>query len=273
MHSMTGYGVARGQVGRGFVFVEIKTFNHRYCEISFKIPPRMGALERELREILQKELERGKVEIFLREVVPIFGEAELVLNVSLARQYQKAFFDLQKALKIKEKLNPLALTPFNQLIQPKDKEGNYSLYQRQIQTLVRKALSQTKKMRTREGNFLLKDQKKRLKSFAHCLRQIDRLSGKNAEKNKAEEIVDGNGNGNKSDITEEITRLKSHSEQYQQIIKSKEPMGRKLDFLIQEMHREMNTIGAKACDAEISKNIVESKSLLENLREQVQNIL
>lgn len=273
MHSMTGYGVAAGKIGHGFLFVEIKTFNHRYCEISLKIPPRMGVLEQGLRESLQRELERGKVELFFREVNPLFGEAELVLNLSLAKQYQKALLNLQKGLKIREKINPLSLTPLNQLIQSKEKEGNYSLYHRPIQNLVERAVAQVKKMRAKEGRFLLGDQKGRLRSFAACLRRIERSSVKNAKKREAEEVVNGNGGVNKSDITEEITRLKSHSRQYDHILKSREPMGRKLDFLIQEMHREMNTIGAKACDATISQTIVESKSLLENLREQVQNIL
>jgi len=123
----------------------------------------------------------------------------------------------------------------------------------------------------------LKDQKKRLKKFSSLLEKITvRDRHNNHKRIKPDSFLETNGQNNfagKTDITEELIRLKSHTKQYASLFHAREPVGRKLDFLIQEMHREMNTIGSKACDAEISKHIVECKSLLENLREQVQNIL
>lgn len=279
MQSMTGYGAATGKVGRGRVTIEVKTFNHRYCEVTLKIPPRFGSLEKNFREVLQPEFERGKVEVFLKEAEPIFGKAALVLNLPLAKQYQQALGKLQKALKIPGKPNPLAWTSLDHFIQAREREGDYTHYQRQIEQVLQKAIAQVQKMRSKEGQFLLRDQKKRLKDFMKCQHHIETINAKDMQKRRSESSLIAinnetpNSHFTKADITEELTRLKSHTRQYAELLGKKEPIGRKLDFLIQEMHREMNTIGAKASNAKVSQYIVESKSLLENLREQVQNIL
>jgi len=280
MKSMTGYGVATGRVGRGRLYVELKTINHRYCDVSLRIPPRMSALEGRLREKLQNVLKRGKVELFFREVEPIFGGAELVINVDLAKQYQKALKRLQRSLQVTSQADLLSLVGMNPFIQSKEKEGNYTSYWSSIRNLMSKVIDQVEKMRRREGAHLLKDQKKRLKELQSHLRQIGVRSHKNSKRRRATYVVSpGNGNGgnqiltDKMDITEELIRLKSHADQYGGLLNAKGPAGRKLDFLIQEMHREINTVGAKGADARISRSVVDCKALLENLREQVQNIV
>lgn len=276
---MTGYGTAAGRIGQGRVTVEVKTINHRYCEINLKIPSRLGVLEKNLKTRLQSTLQRGKIEFFLKEVEPIFGGAELVLNIPLAKQYQRALSQLQKELKIPGPANPLAWTSLDHFIQTREREGNVAHYQNQLRVLLKKAMAQVEAMRAKEGKFIEKDQKKRLKEFFRCLTHIERINQTDLEKKKSESSFlplgaePLNSNFTKIDISEEITRLQSHAKQYQGLLSSSEPVGRKLDFLIQEMHREMNTIGAKVANAKISKYIVESKALLENLREQVQNIL
>lgn len=276
---MTGYGTAAGKVGQGRVTVEVKTINHRYCEINLKIPSRLGVLEKNLKTRLQSTLQRGKIEFFLKEVEPVFGGAELVLNIPLAKQYQRALSQLQKELKIPGPANPLAWTSLDHFIQTREREGNVAHYQNQLRVLLKKAMAQVEAMRAKEGKFLEKDQKKRLKEFFRYLTHIERINQTDLEKKKSESSFlplgaePLNSNFTKIDISEEITRLQSHAKQYQGLLSSSEPVGRKLDFLIQEMHREMNTIGAKVANAKISRYIVESKALLENLREQVQNIL
>jgi len=276
---MTGYGTATGKVGRGRFYVEIKTVNHRYCEVAFKIPSRMGSLESPLRESLQSHLKRGRVEFFLKELEPIFGATGLILNVELAKQYQKALKRLQKTLKISGELDTISLLGMDHFVQARERAGSYVSHFREIQKLVYKALEQVKKMRYKEGGHLLKDQKKRLKSFSGFLSKIEVRGHANIKKHlnqsKGQQVNGNESNSilDKIDISEELTRLKSHTKQYAELMNSKGLVGRKLDFLIQEMHREINTIGAKAADAKISRYIVESKSLLENLREQVQNIL
>ncbi len=277
---MTGYGSAAGPVGRGRVILEVKTVNHRYCEIFFKIPPRFGFLEKDFRELLQSRLQRGKIEIFLKEVEPLAGEAELVLNVPLAKQYQKALQRLQKELGIPGKPNPLAWTSLDHFIHLRENGGDYTRYQKPIERILRKALAHVQTMRSKEGAFLKSDQTKRLRDFFKCVDRIKKVSRKDVAQRRLQQASTALFNNEvsaspftKIDVTEEVIRLESHARQYRGLLKLKEPVGRKLDFLVQEMHREMNTIGAKAANAEISQTIVESKSLLENLREQVQNIL
>ena len=279
MKSMTGYGAATGKVGRGRLYIELKTINHRYCEITLRIPPRMGSLESYLRGYLQDRFQRGKMDVYLKELDSIFGTAELVLDVELARQYQTALKRLQKSLKLPDRADPLALMGVEHFIQTKEKEGNYVAYWKEIQKLLATAVAQVERMRSSEGSHLLADQKRRLKTLQGLLDKIKTRSDRNAKERRTvlvENPVNGNMETNlsidKMDITEELTRLKSHAKQYGGLLQKKEEVGRKLDFLIQEMHREINTIGAKAGDAQISGYVVDGKALLENLREQVQNI-
>lgn len=280
MQSMTGYGTATGNVGEGRLYLELKTINHRYCDIMLRIPPRMGALEAKLKEMLQRRFDRGKVELFLREVEPIFGGAQLVVNVDLARQYQKSLRQLQASLGVVSKSDFLSLVGLSPFIQSKEKEGNYLKYWPAIGRLLDKAAVHVDKMRAAEGAHLLKDQKSRLKNMEKLLHHIEACAKENAKQRRAN-LTAGAVNGNletglpadRMDITEELIRMKSHTRQYGALLAARDPVGRKLDFLIQEMHREVNTIGAKAADAEISSAVVEVKALLENLREQVQNIV
>lgn len=280
MQSMTGYGTATGNVGEGRLYLELKTINHRYCDIMLRIPPRMGALEAKLKEMLQRRFDRGKVELFLREVEPIFGGAQLVVNVDLARQYQKSLQRLQQSLGVVSKSDFLSLVGLSPFIQSKEKDGNYLKYWPAIGRLLGEAAVHVDKMRAAEGAHLLKDQKSRLKNMEKLLHHIEARAKENAKQRRAN-LTAGAANGtletgvpaDRMDITEELIRMKSHTRQYGVLLSARDPVGRKLDFLIQEMHREVNTIGAKAADAEISSAVVEVKALLENLREQVQNIV
>lgn len=276
---MTGYGASSGKVGKGRLYIEVKTINHRYCEISLRVPPRMGSLEGRVREYIQSRLKRGKIDVFLKELDPVFGGTELTLNVELARKYQTAIRRLQKELKLSGEADPLSLMGIDHFIHSREKEGNYASYWKSVQKILAESLTQLEKMRSQEGQHLLKDQQKRLKALEGWLHKIEMRSAQNARGRRTVQIANpssGNMETNmavdKMDITEETIRLKSHAKQYAKLLQSSEPVGRKLDFLIQEMHREINTIGAKAADADVSGFVVDCKSLLENLREQIQNL-
>lgn len=281
MKSMTGYGTTTGKVGRGRLYLELKSVNHRYCEVLVRIPPRMGSLEVRVREYLQKEIERGKADVFLKELEPVFGGAELEVDLHLAKQYQKALKRLKQSLKISKNSDFLSLVGMTPFVRTREKEGNYLSYWREIKKLLDGALVQVNRMRSREGAYLFRDQKKRLKSLKRFLLKIQDRSGKRGEERRLALLnqqggLNAENNGlpaDKMDITEELIRLSSHSEQYDRLLGASEPVGRKLDFLIQEMHREINTVGAKSANAEISGYVVDCKALLENLREQVQNII
>lgn len=275
---MTGYGAAAGKVGKGRLYVEIKTINHRYCDITFKIPLRMGSLEGPLKELLQARLQRGRVELFIRELDPVLGTPQLQLDLERAKQYQKIMRKLQKDLKLNGSFNWLSAVGLDHFVRSKEPEGDYLKYWRAIQGVTAKASEQLEKMRQKEGAFILRDQKKRLHLFQSFVTKIQQKNEKQKNDNKQNHGhpvtgLTANGNADKIDITEELVRLQSHARQYESLLAQKGAVGRKLDFLIQEMHREINTVGAKACDSTVSKYIVESKALLENLREQIQNVI
>ena len=288
MKSMTGFGIAEGIVGKGRLFVEVKSVNHRYCEIFLKLPNKMGSIEGHVRRVLQKKFLRGKVEIFMREKMPLFGGVELKIDAQLAQSYHKAFQQLERSLG--EKGNHFFLDYMNadRFITATEREGSYETYWKQIQQLVTQAANHVDRMRMNEGKHLRSDQQKRLKLFEKLVKQIERRSlnavGKHAQRIK--QRMEANGSsidtvrlhteatllGGRQDIAEEVTRLMSHLKQYGKLFSESGAVGRKLDFLLQEMNREINTIGAKAADIEISRLVVDCKAELERLREQVQNI-
>jgi len=272
--SMTGYGSATGRIKKGRLFCEIKTINHRYCEISLRIPNRMSALESKIRDHLKGRVERGKIDIFMKELDPVWGGTTLMADVPLARQYQRVLGVLQKSLHLNTSANLLELIGAGTFIHSQEVEGNYEKIWSDVRRLFDQALKQVETMRRREGAHLLADQKMRVKLLKKILAEVEKLSKNNWTRKQQNFTATSEAPllENKSDITEELTRLVSHLQQYDGLLKTPEAIGRKLDFFIQEMHREINTIGAKACDAVISGHIVSCKAELEKLREQVQNV-
>ena len=290
MKSMTGYGTATGAVGKGELYIEIKSINHRYNEINFRIPGKMGLLESKLRKVLQKHFPRGKIEVYMREKTPLFGGATLQVNMDLAKSYQKSFHKLKSQFPQIDSKNFLNYVAFENLVEIQEKEGSYEKLWRQIDALCKKAVAQVEKMRIAEGKHTKVDQTKRLKLLAGSLKKIKsrskaslnqhfervkkrvRTASHNEPFDDARLQAEAAFLSGRQDIAEELTRLESHVSQYRKMMQQKGPVGRKLDFLIQEMNREINTIGAKASDAQISNAVVDSKAELERLREQVQNV-
>lgn len=291
MKSMTGYGSAECVVGNGRIFLEFKSINHRYCDIFLKIPPRMTSLDPLLRKLIQENVERGKIELFLKEKRDIVQTKALSVDVDLARGYQKCINKLKRELRLsEEKVGFFDVVDLEKLVSLEDAEVDYSKYWPQIKKLVTIALGKLDRMKQKEGEFIKKDQKKRLGTLETLLKQIDnkavssisryqmrmkkKLKGAINSTVVPQEKIDAElvHLADKLDVTEELIRLKSHFSQYRQILNSSGSIGRRLDFLLQEMNREINTIGSKASDAAISSNVVNAKAELEKLREQIQNV-
>jgi uncharacterized protein (TIGR00255 family) len=286
---MTGYGTAEGIVGKGRLYIEVKTVNHRFCDINLKIPPRMGVLESYARKYLQDKFSRGKVDIFFKEKNPLFGGVKLSVDIELAKQYQKNFKKLARSLGLPRDADFLEYVGLDKFVHLEEKEGSYEKLWRQIEALLRKATNRVRAMQEREGNHLMKQQRKCIdiitklvarirKESLRALRQNERrlrrrlVGAKIRETDEQRLQMELALMGGKQDIDEELTRLESHINQCRELLKVKEPVGRRFDFLLQEMNREVNTIGSKAADATISRMVVDSKAQLEKLREQVQNI-
>ena len=291
MKSMTGYGTAEGPVGKGRLYVEVKSINHRFSEYNIKIPPRMGSLDSHIRGHLQKYFQRGKVDVFFKERGALFGGASISIDTDLARGYHNAIKKLRKELGLKGDGDLLQTIGLDRIIHVEEREGSYERLWGQIAKLLEKATSNVIAMQTKEGKHIKIDQEHRLKRVEFLVGKIgaqservleqhfDRVRKKVSGGHSGAAVVDEQRLqmevsylGGRQDIAEELTRLESHVKQYVDLIKLKEPVGRKLDFLLQEMNREINTIGAKAADAAISKLVVECKAELERLKEQVQNV-
>ncbi|MBI4126969.1 MAG: YicC family protein [Deltaproteobacteria bacterium] len=290
MKSMTGYGTAEGNVGKGRLFIEIKSMNHRFCEVITRLPPKMGSIEGLFRKKIQDHFLRGKIEIFVKEKTSLFGGSFLTVDADLAQGYQACFQKLARTLRINPREDFLRYVGIDRFITVMEREGSYERLWRSIEQLLLKAMRQVDRMRIIEGNHTARDQRKRLRRFSHLVAMIhtqssraldhhlDRMRRRMVERNV---VVETEGRrfeeeaatlASRQDIAEELTRLESHAAQYSSLLRERGAVGRKLDFLLQEMNREINTIGSKAADSKISVWVVECKAELERLREQVQNV-
>lgn len=291
MRSMTGFGTAEGAVGKGRLFVELKSINHRFSEYNIKIPGRMSSLESRIRSYLQPRFQRGKVDVFFREKEPLFGGVTITIDTDLAHKYHRAIEKIRKELKLKGDGDFLQAVGLDRLLRVEEQEGSYERLWKNIEELLARATKRVIAMQNKEGSHIRQDQIKRLKRVGDLVKRIRsqsaRVMGQHFDRVRRKVAASGQDGGGvdeqrlqmevaflggRQDIAEELTRLESHVKQYSDLITSQEPMGRKLDFLLQEMNREVNTIGSKAADAHISQLVVDCKAELERLKEQVQNI-
>jgi uncharacterized protein (TIGR00255 family) len=287
---MTGFGRAEGDTTLGRVVVESRSVNHRYCDISIKLPKRLSLFETRVKEITRSQLSRGKIDVTLR--LDNFGDQKLQLSVDLdlAQQYYRALHDLKEKLHLKDEITLNMLAGAKDLITPKEESGDIEPYWQEVLPVLKQSLKSMDEMRRLEGESLSKDLQQRLERIANQLliikqqfpsRLRDTLSRLHDRLRSLLEEMEVDASrfqqevaflAERTDITEEIVRAESHLAQFNNLLEGNEPVGRKMDFLLQEIHREMNTISAKVNDAEISQRVVEMKSELEKIREQVQNI-
>jgi uncharacterized protein (TIGR00255 family) len=247
----------------------------------------MGVLESYIKKYLQDKYIRGKIDVFVKEKRPLFGDVELAVDTELARKYEQCLRKLRYDLKLKTSDEFLHYVGLDHFVTMKEKEGDYSRFWNQIESLLVCACAHVDKMREREGLHIQKDQMKRIRFIERLIGGIRKRSGSAMDRHRkrVRHMVSGSGQvdeqrletevaylGGRQDITEELIRLESHIKQYGTLLKEDGAVGRKLDFLLQEINREINTIGSKAADATISRIVVDCKTELERLREQIQNV-
>lgn len=269
MKSMTGYGAAEGPVGRGKIFVEIRAVNHRYNDLSLKIPPKLNVLDPKLRKLLTGAISRGKIEMFIKERQACEPAPKVTVNIPLARAYERGLRDIERTLKLSAH-DLFSCIPLGDVLRVEDPEIRYDRLWPEVSRVAQKALAQFDKMRSVEGAHLLKDQRRRLKLIQQMVAKVEARM-KLLKAQRAAELA-ATGALDRSDVTEELVRFASHCAQYGTYLSASGAVGRQLDFLLQEMNREVNTIASKAGDASVSQLIVDVKSELEKLREQAQNI-
>ena len=292
IRSMTGYGRAEAVLaGRKFA-VEMKSVNHRYLEISLRLPGMLSSLDTEIKKKIGEQFSRGRIEATVR--VDSDGIAEnsgrLTLNLPLARNYHALLCQLKEEFQLEDEISLAMLTGFRDVFVPTESFQDPAVLWEGLSNLLDEAMRTLTEMRAREGESLQRDLTTRLSLIACVLEAIagrvpqvvceyqKRLGDRIRELTGAMAIDESRLlqevaiMAEKSDITEEIVRFRSHIEQFTDLLTIGDGAGRKIDFLIQEMGREVNTIGSKSGDAGISRNVIEIKSELAKLREQVQNI-
>lgn len=290
MNSMTGYGRSRQVLDGREITVEIRSVNHRYLEYSARIPRMYGYLEEKLKAFLQSSVSRGKVEVTVTIQNLTGGDTVVQINQALAKGYLDAMRSQAEYLGLKDDLTLSTLTRFNDVFTLQKLEEDQQVVWNSVQQVARQALDQFLEMRRREGERLKLDLLQKLELLNGHVAAVEEQSPKTVAAyrerllQKMEELLadrcidqqrillEAGLYAEKIAVDEETVRLKSHLEQFAQMMEQSGPVGRKLDFLVQEINRETNTIGSKAQDLAVTRRVVEMKSEIEKIREQIQNI-
>ena len=287
--SMTGYGKANLSQDNREYQIEIRSVNHRYLDISVKIPRVLGYLEEEIKKCISNKVKRGKIDVFVNFQNNSLEGKEIKINRDVAKMYINELKQLAKQENISSEININEIAQYPDVLEIQNTQDEEKIKTEVIET-VNIALDNFIEMRQIEGNKIAEDLLNRIEKIKINIEKISSLSTGLIEeyvvklKSRVQELlqnqeIDENRLAqevvifaDKCSIEEEVTRLNSHILQFKNLVNSKEPIGKKLDFLIQEMNRETNTIGSKANNLEITNGVIDIKTELENIREQVQNI-
>jgi len=288
--SMTGFGRASAE-SEGIKFtVEIKTLNHRYLDINIRLPRSISFLEEDIRNMVKSNLTRGRVDIYISSGAQGGDITHVELNKSLVDSYLNCFKELSESYGLRQDLSVSLFTGIPDIFMQVEKEQDEEQVRALLLKAIDEALQAVKAMRKSEGERISQDIRKRAELISTMIKAIEERSPAVIEeyRNKlririsdllrSTDLDENRFNAEvlyyaeRSNITEEIVRLQSHLEQLEQILNEEDSIGRKLDFLVQEMNREANTIGSKSGDLTIINLVVDMKSEIEKIREQVQNI-
>lgn len=288
--SMTGYGKGQLAGTDAQYSVEIKTVNHRHVDVSVKCPRALLYLEREIKKQISSRLLRGKVDVFINRETTEEALLTPVLNDALAAEYVKLFTQMSSQYQLSSDIPVSLIAAQRDVIQLREVDMDEELVRNQLRQAVSLAIDAVEKMREQEGAALQDDIQMRLDLMESLLATIEerspqvaiewqqKLQGRLARlledvepdpQRIAQELAIF---ADRCDICEEVVRFKSHLQQFRQLFTSKVAVGRQMDFLLQELNRETNTMGSKSNDAELTSHVVMIKAELEKIREQVQNI-
>lgn len=290
MKSMTGFGRSKLDINSREYIVEIKSVNHKYNDISIKIPRIISSYEEKIKKIISNFVSRGKVDVFITFNNYSSEGKNIVINKDLAQNYINEMNNLVNETGIESSINVTEVLKFPDVLQVKIEEDESEVIWNELEQCITQAVINFVNMREVEGERIKQDLFQRINNVENLVNVICKYSTgliedyvvKLRERIKeilnvdvidetrlAQEIVIY---ADKCSIEEEIIRLKSHIMQFKNLLDTKEPIGKKIDFLIQEMNRETNTIASKSVKLEITNIVIEIKSIMEDIREQIQNI-
>ncbi|MGN1401725.1 MAG: YicC/YloC family endoribonuclease [Bacillus sp. (in: firmicutes)] len=287
--SMTGYGRGSSEGEQFRILAEIKTVNHRFCEYQIRMPRQLLALEDKIRKQLSSYIKRGRAEVFITVEGDGLVHKHLHIDWELLDQYMGNIELMAKRYHLHPPSSPHELLELENVFLIRDEQVDFTEVEGFILEAVQAAATELKEMREREGARLKADLNHQLAKLQQSVTDVkeraplvivqykDKLKARMTEwaagqLDEPRLLTEAALFADKADINEELIRLDSHIHQMMLSFESEEAIGRKLDFLVQEMNREVNTIGSKANDSQIAARVVEMKSLLEKMKEQIQNI-
>ncbi len=290
VRSMTGFGRYTAVVDGRNIVVEIKSVNHRYFEFSSRVSRGYGFLDEKLKSYLQTKIARGKVDVYVSVETLDDGEVQVLINHDLADAYVKALKELAARYDIQDDISVSTLSRYSDIFSvhkaPEDEEKVWNA----VRVVLDQAFASFMTMRETEGKKLEEDILSRAKSILAIVEKIEERSPQTLKEyrerllarlqemlgdvqiDEQRVLTEAAIFADKIAIAEETVRLRSHFDQMKAMVSSGEAVGRKLDFLVQEMNREANTIGSKATDSQIAHMVVDIKAEIEKIREQIQNI-
>ena len=289
IQSMTGFGKGEATVGDCVAGVEIRSVNSRYLEMNVKLPQTLSTREMEIREMVRQNVGRGKLTVMVSTSTGS-KEGEISVDAESVKQVLNLLKSLKKTAKLTSPVKLEHLLQFRDLFKGSSVDVSDGEEWEAVKAATEAALTQLREARTTEGNSLKADLGTRIDKLNSSLGEIETLAKQRAddEKSKLRQKVSDILNGkevdpsrleleivllaDKLDITEEIVRFRTHNTFFMQLLNGEDSNGRRLNFLLQEMNREANTMGSKASDADLSHLVVEIKEELEKMREQVQNL-
>jgi uncharacterized protein (TIGR00255 family) len=290
--SMTGYGRAETREGGRTLAVEIRTVNHRFAEISVRLPKSLAMLENRVRERVQERLSRGKITLSISMDGDDGELGNLRIDESVARRYAEILKELKKKLGLAGELDISTFVTLPDVLTWERNELNEEAGWKLLEPPLNRALDDLLAMKRREGELLAMDLTARIEGILVGVARVEERVPRMIEgvrirlRDRLQEILQDSEVefqrqrleaevvlfADRTDSTEECVRLRAHCQQFGELIRSPQPAGRKLNFLLQEMNREANTIGSKSIDVEIAREVITIKEEAERLREQVANI-
>ena len=290
LRSMTGFGRGEDTIGGRHIVFEIKSVNHKYFEFNSRIPRGYLFLEDKLKAYIQGKISRGKVDVFLQIETLEETDVQVLVNHSLASAYVTALQELKERYQLPDEPSLALLSKYSDIFSvhkaPEDEDAVWEA----VRQVADQAIASFLKMREAEGARLKADILEKAGEIVALVDQVERHTPETVEhyrerlKAKIEELLQDNRFdeqrvlteaaifADKVAVDEETVRLRSHFQQLQRLVDSDGPVGRKIDFLVQEMNREANTIGSKSVNSQIAYLVVDIKALIEKIREQVQNV-
>ena len=290
IRSMTGYGSAKGTVAGFAITIELRSVNNRYLDLGIKLPRGFLFAESEIKNYIQQKVSRGKLDFFLTLDSVESDQTRIRVNSRLAEAYRNAITEIGQNLELPTSATALDIARFSDVLSLEKKELDQAAFLEQLMPLLDTALLDFNAMRCREGEKLAKDLLQKADRIEDMVLAVESQAPKTVSayrerlEAKLREVLNDTAVAEERVIAEaaifadrvatdeETVRLHSHLSQFRKMMAEGSPIGRKLDFLIQEFNREANTIGSKCQDSEIAYLVVDLKSEIEKIREQVQNI-